>query len=201
MGKALKVRVTFSDDAGNDESLTSAAMAEAKPANTPATGATGIDGSPVVGQTLTATTSAIGDDNGITNAVFAYQWLSDDVAIESATSSTYTVAGADVGKALKVRVTFSDDAGNAESVTSEATAAVTRPLTAAIHDAPDSHDGQSLFTFKLRFSETPKTSFSYRTVRDDAFTVTDGEVVKARRLQPGNNIGWEISVMPDSSAT
>ena len=106
-----------------------------------------------------------------------------------------------MGKALKVRVTFSDDAGNAESVTSEATAAVTRPLTAAIHDAPDSHDGQSLFTFKLRFSETPKTSFSYRTVRDDAFTVTDGEVVKARRLQPGNNIGWEISVMPDSSAT
>ncbi len=91
MGKALKVRVTFSDDAGNDESLTSAAMAEAKPANTPATGATGIDGSPVVGQTLTATTSAIGDDNSLSNATLSYQWLADDTAIESATASTYTV--------------------------------------------------------------------------------------------------------------
>ena len=169
--------------------------------NNPAAGGPGIYGSPRAGQTLTANTSGIQDQDGMTDAVFAYQWLSNDAAIESATASTYTVAAADVGKALKVRVTFTDDAGSSESLTSAATAAVApKPLTASVHNTPQSHDGQSVFTFELRFSETPKTSFSYVTLRDHAFTVTGGEVVKARRLEPGNNIGWEISVRPDSSA-
>ena len=93
-GKAIKVRVTFSDDAGNAESLTSyAALAsqsqiflDEDASNAPATGAPGIDGSPVVGQTLTATTSAIGDDDGIEDADFAYQWLAADAPVRSATS-------------------------------------------------------------------------------------------------------------------
>ncbi len=78
-GKGLMVRVTFTDDAGNEESLTSFAVIvspplvipDDEPANTPATGAPGIDGSPVVGQTLTATTSDIGDDDGIVDAAFS----------------------------------------------------------------------------------------------------------------------------------
>ena len=206
-GKALMVRVTFTDDAGNEESLTSFAVIispplvipDDEPANTPATGSPGIDGSPVVGQTLTATTSDIGDDDGIVDAVFAYQWLGDDAAIESATESTYTVVTEDVGKTLKVKVTFTDDAGNEESVTSAPTAAVTQPLlTAAIRDAPESHDGRRKFTFELRFSE--EFSISYKTLRDHAFTVTGGEVTKARRLERGKNIRWEIHVRPDSNA-
>ena len=56
------------------------------------------------------------------------------------------------------------------------------PLTAAIHDAPGSHDGQEDFTFELRFSEEPKEGFSDVTLRDHAFTVTGGTVVGARRL-------------------
>ena len=44
--------------------------------------------------------------------------------IEGATSSTYTVQSSDNGKVIKVRVTFTDDAGNAESLTSEATSAM-----------------------------------------------------------------------------
>ena len=206
-GKGLMVRVTFTDDAGNEESLTSFAVIispplvipDDEPANTPATGAPGIDGSPVVGQTLTATTSDIGDDDGIVDAAFAYQWLADDAAIEGASASTYTVAAGDVGKTIKVRVTFTDDVGNEESLTSAPTAAVTQPLlTAAIHDAPESHDGRRKFTFELRFSE--EFSISFRTLRDHAFTVTGGEVTKARRLERGKNIRWEIHVRPNSNA-
>ena len=206
-GKGLMVRVSFTDDAGNEESLTSFAVIisptritrDEEATNTPATGTPGIDGSPVVGQTLTATTSDIGDDDGIVDAVFAYQWLADDAAIENASASTYGVVARDVGKALKVRVTFTDDVGNEESLTSSSTAAVTQPLlTAAIHDAPESHDGRRKFTFELRFSE--ESSISFRTLRDHAFTVTGGEVVRARRLQRGSHIRWEIHVRPDSNA-
>ena len=205
-GKALKVRVAFNDDAGNEESVTSYAVIASppptrtrEPANSAATGAPGIDGSAVVGQTLTATTSEIVDDDGIADAVFNYQWLAGDAAIEGATASTYTVVAGDAGKVIKVRVTFTDDAGNEESLTSQATAAVTQPLTATIHGAPDSHDGRKKFTFELRFSDELKQSFSFKTLRDHAFTVTGGKVVRAKRLEKGGNARWEIHVRPNSA--
>ena len=77
------------------------------------------------------------------------------------------------------------------------------PLTAAIHDKPESHNGQAAFKFELRFSEELGTGFSYKTLRDHAFTVTGGTVAGARRLDGDSdtpNIRWEISVSPDSNA-
>ena len=123
-GKAIKVRVSFTDDAGNQETLTSAATgAVAAKANSPATGAPSISGTAQAGETLTADTSGIEDADGLDNATFAYQWLADDADIQGATASGYTLADADEGKAIKVRVSFTDDAGNAETLTSAATAA------------------------------------------------------------------------------
>ena len=99
---------------------------------------------------------------------------------------------------------ITDDAGNDEQLTSAATGAVAAvvkpPLTATVHGVPSSHNGQDAFTFELRFSEAPEPDFSYRTVRDHAFTVTGGSVTYVRRLEPGKNIRWEITVTPDSSA-
>ena len=208
-------------------------------ANSPATGWPGITGTVQAGETLTATTDGIEDEDGLTGVVFAYRWIRQDPAtrtdadIEGAASSTYTMTGDDEGKAIQVRVTFTDDAGNAESLTSYAVLSVppltipdsetppkstaTReareaqgeqeaaetPLTAATHDAPESHDGEKRFTFELRFSEDPKEDFSYKTLRDHAFTVTRGTVAGARRLDGNSdtrNIKWEISVTPDSNA-
>ena len=68
-------------------------------------------------------------------------------------------------------------------------------LTASAHDVPGSHDGSTVFTFELRFSEN--FYVSYKTLRDHAFTVTGGEVTGARRLAPPSHIGWEIQVEPD----
>ena len=202
-------------------------------ANSPATGGPGITGTVQAGETLTATTDGIEDEDGLTGSVFAYQWVRSGADIEGAASSTYTVTGDDEGKPIQVRVTFTDDAGNAESLTSYAklsappliipdeetppksTApreareaqgaqeAAETPLTAAIHDAPESHDGQEDFTFELRFSEELKEGFSDVTLRDHAFTVTGGEVAGARQLDGDSatpNIRWEITVSPDSNA-
>ena len=139
-GKAVKVRVSFTDDAGNDESLSSAAtsavaaapVAAAPVENSPATGAPTISGTAQVGETLSASTSGISDADGLTNATFSYQWLADDSGISGATGSSYTLVEADEGKAVKVRVSFTDDADNDESLTSAATTAVApRPNSAA----------------------------------------------------------------------
>ena len=89
-----------------------------------ATGAPTISGTAQVGQTLTADTSGIADVDGLTNVSYSYQWLSDDTEIDGATSSTYTVQSSDDGKVITVRVTFTDDAGHEETLTSAATAAV-----------------------------------------------------------------------------
>ena len=72
-------------------------------------------------------------------------------------------------------------------------------LTASVSVVPESHDGSTVFTFELRFSETPRKRFSYKIMRDLAFTVTGGEVTGARRLVPASNVGWEIHVRPDGN--
>ena len=125
-GKTIKVRVTFTDDAGDGESLTSTATATvtARP-NTPATGAPIISGTAQVGETLTADTSGISDVDGLDSVSFSYQWLSSrDTEISGATDATHILAASDEGKTIKVRVSFTDDEGNDESLTSAATAAV-----------------------------------------------------------------------------
>ena len=126
-GKAITVRVSFTDDAGNEETLSSTATASvaAEPAsNSPATGTPTISGTAQVGETLTADTSGVADADGLTNVSYSYQWLADDAEIAGATGFTYTLAAADEGKAIRVEVRFTDDAGNEESLTSTATDAV-----------------------------------------------------------------------------
>ena len=175
--------------------------------NTPATGAPAITGAAQVGETLTAGTTGIADDNGLGNATFTYQWLADNAEINAANSSNYTLVGADAGKAIKVKVSFADDAGNDEQLTSAATGAVTAaavvnpPLTASARNVPSSHDGSSTFTSQLRCNEELVSDFSYATMRDHAFTVTGGSVTYVRRLGPPSNTWWEIHVTPDSDGS
>ena len=124
-GQTIQVRVTFTDDADNDESLTSAATETvlARP-NRAAAGLPTISGTPQVDQTLTADTSAISDEDGLTNVSWSYQWTAGGTDIKGATSSTHTLVFADQGKTIKVKVSFTDDRGSNESLTSVATVAV-----------------------------------------------------------------------------
>ena len=124
-GKAISVSVSFTDDADNEETLTSGATEEAaaRP-NSLATGAPTISGTAQVGEALTADTSGIADADGLSNVQYEYQWLADNAEIAGATGSTHTLADTDEGKAIKVDVTFTDDADNEETLTSGATEAV-----------------------------------------------------------------------------
>ena len=124
-GRTVKVKVSFTDDAGNDETLTSSATAAVDAApNTPATGAPTISGTAQVGETLTADTSGISDADGLADATFAYQWLADGTGTAGATGDAYILTTSEMGKIIKVRVSFTDDAGNEETLTSTATGTV-----------------------------------------------------------------------------
>ena len=110
------------------------AVALSAPANVAATGAPAISGTATVGETLTAAKGTVADANGVARAdagdagfAYTYQWVrvdsdgsSNAADISAATSSTYVLAAADEGKKVMVRVGFYDDAGYAESLTSDA---------------------------------------------------------------------------------
>ena len=185
-GKTVTVTVSFTDDAGHQESLPSAATAAvAAAANIQATGAPTINGTAQVGETLTASTAGIADADGLDTAVFSYQWRADDVAIAGASSSSYTLTGAEQGKAVTVKVTFTDDAGHQETRTSAATAAVAIPV-------PD--DPQKLAAKAL--AQGINLTWS----APDGSVVT-GYVVYRGILQNGSMNGRAMSVYDDIEAT
>ena len=70
------------------------------------------------------------DADGLNNPNYMYQWIrvatdnTETNISEPTTTSTYTLVPADQGMTIKVTVSFTDDAGNAEELTSEATAAI-----------------------------------------------------------------------------
>ena len=71
--------------------------------------------------------------------------------------ASYVLADADVGATIKIRASFTDDAGNREELTSAATARVEPPpLTAEFSGMPAEHDGSRLFSFELVFSDNSR---------------------------------------------
>ena len=56
-------------------------------------------------------------------------------------------------------------------------------LTASFDNMPTSHTGSGEFTFTLSFSENVKAG--YERIRDQAFTVTGGEITQAKRKVAG----------------
>ncbi|MGH8431892.1 MAG: peroxidase family protein, partial [Solimonas sp.] len=85
------------------------------------------DTTPTEGQQLTAI-RAFTDPDGPTLPALAYQWLVSSgatfIPIVGATLATFTPTQAQVGQQLQVRVTYTDDLGTLETVTSAATSVV-----------------------------------------------------------------------------
>ena len=127
-GVEYEYRVTARNESGPGEESDWVRAGPASASNNPATGAPTISGTTQVGETLTADISGIADADGLSGETFTYQWVSSDgttdTDIENATGSTYTLIAADQGKSVKVSVTFTDDGGNEETLTSAATGAV-----------------------------------------------------------------------------
>ena len=121
-------RVTARNESGPGEGSDWVRAGPASASNNPATGAPTISGTAQVGETLTADITGIDDADGLGGETFAYQWVSSDgttdTDMENATASTYKLVAADQGRSVKVRVTFTDDGGNEETLTSAPTAPV-----------------------------------------------------------------------------
>ena len=168
--------------------------------NSPASGQPDITGNAAVGSWLGVNLSAVSDPNGLSGASYSYQWFRSNDPISGATTSSYTVVRADGGHNLKVTVSFTDDDGFDENVTSEAVSIPLPPLTADLERSsgtPANHDGHSEFAIQLNFSES--FEISYVTIRDYALVVTNATVTNAARIDPSGdepNLRWRITIEP-----
>lgn len=108
--------------------LTSLGLNNADPLGTLA-----VAGTAVEDQTLSVMAS-ITDADGIPASgagALKYQWLANGTAIAGATSSSFKLTQAEVGKQISVKATYTDNGGTTEHVTSTATGAV-----ANVNDVP-----------------------------------------------------------------
>ena len=190
-GKKISVMATFTDDRGNEDTVTSGPTdpVAARERNSRATGLPLISGRALVGQTLTADTSLIFDADGLENSVFSYLWEADDDSIPGATDPTYTPVQADVGKVITVIVSFLDDAGYSQSMTSPDTMAVTTAEAAAAVK----------FAISLRYAANADGSVSlYWNAPDDEVT---GYRIDRRRYSLGEPKGLVYVEDTGSTAT
>ena len=122
VGKEITVSVSYTDDGGTAQSVTSVATSAVTQENTDPTGEVTISGTASQGNDLTAVTTALADEDGL--GTLSYQWTADGVVIPNATASILTLSQSEVGKEITVSVSYTDDGGTAQSVTSVATSAV-----------------------------------------------------------------------------
>ena len=186
------------DVAGNDDATFTTGM-NGVPAvtnnstvNTPATGAPTIAGTPQVGETLTAVTTAIMDANGLNNVSYTYQWIrvdGSDSNIAGATASTYTLVAADEGKTIKVKVSLTDDASNPETLTSVATAVVSAAA-ATVPGAPTGLTATASGNTQINLSWTAPAS-------------TGGSAITGYKIEVSSDGGssWTDLVANTNSAT
>ena len=199
--------MSFTDDADNEETLTSEATVEvAAASNRDATGAPTISGTPQVRETLTADTADIADEDGLTNVAYRYQWIAGGSDINGATSSTHTLTASEQGKTIKVKVSFTDDADNQEFLTSADTdtVAATKPgvpghLNVFPHDAealdvyweaPASDGGSDITNYKVQWKESAD---SWDTPADVSEATASGTIHTITGLTDG--VAYSVRVL------
>ncbi|MDA9020304.1 putative Ig domain-containing protein, partial [Flavimaricola sp.] len=129
VGALITVVASYTDGKGTDEAVRSDPTDNIINVNDLPTGGVSIEGGAVEGETLTANTGSLADEDGL--GPLSYQWLRDGVAITDATADEYQLTQDDVGAQISLKVTYTDLEGTPELVNSTSTSIV-----ANINDLP-----------------------------------------------------------------
>ena len=108
--------MSYTDDEGTAQSVTSVATSAVMNVNDDPTGEITISGTASQGNDLTAVTTALADEDGL--GTLSYQWLRDGEEISGATSESYELGENDGGEIINVKVTYTDKYGTNEEVSS-----------------------------------------------------------------------------------
>jgi len=116
--KTLRFDLVFTDDRGNEEVISSESYTVTMMANREATADFSIAGTFIEAQTVTVTPT-VTDVDGIENVSYQYTWYVDDVVIEGNSTNSITLTTAQIGKALRFELAFTDERGHEEIISSK----------------------------------------------------------------------------------
>jgi hypothetical protein len=138
--------------------------------NDPASGALTVAGTPAQGETLTADTSAISDEDGV--GTISYQWYRDGELIMGEASSKMTLTQADVDSTISADISYVDGSGATETFESASTAVISNtndaPTGVPVITGTFSQDRElSVDTSSIADADGPG-EFSYQWNRDGA---------------------------------
>ena len=162
------------------------------------------DGTPSVALRLGGSTersAAYASGSGTAELVFEYTLVAEDgthTAME-VTANSLALNGGTIRSMANAGV----DAALAHEGASRVVEST--GVTARFEGLPESHDGERAFTFELHFNVAPH-ELSYRRVQGSMtlgsgekvpfFDVSGCAIATARRLVPGSNQSWEVTVRP-----
>jgi|GEM_PF-1322398 len=127
-----------------------------KPANNPPTGNVSINGNAKVGQTLTAQNN-VQDLDGFSGQP-SFQWFSNGVMIYGKTQPNYTLINDDANKNISVQISYTDNLGTSEKVSSSPIfVQPAKPTYALSVDRVDVNEGESVY-FKITTTNVPTES-------------------------------------------
>ncbi|MDA9020119.1 Ig-like domain-containing protein, partial [Flavimaricola sp.] len=168
VGKQITVVASYTDGQGTEESVPSEPTETIINVNDLPTGVVSIDGGAVEGETLTAITSSLADEDGLGS--LSYQWQRGGIDIVDATAGTYELTEADVGAQIRVVVSYTDLQGTPETVSSTPTASVVNvndlPVGEVLIEGNVQEDQELTANARGISDEDGVGQFSYQWLRD-----------------------------------
>ena len=162
-------------------------------------------GAPKIRETATVSTDLIADEDGMSDPKWAYEWILVDgeteEVIEGETEPTYLIREGDLGKKLKVRVTYYDDYGFDEVLTSTATGTIKGAARITEIDVPAPGNGDVFVNGEtIRFDVTFSHAVSMFGVKNLKFTLGSDETLREaayKRSRDADTLRFEYTVGDD----
>ena len=129
VGKSISVQVSYVDERGFQEVITSEETVPIVNINSSPEGLVYIEGLAEEGQTLDGNLSYLSDKDGL--GTLNYQWLADGQTIAGANNQSFTLTQNEVGKVITLHISYLDVYGEVETITSHPTSLVQN-----VNDAP-----------------------------------------------------------------
>ena len=144
---------------------------------------------PRVGEAVIAGPGNIADVDGLNSPDYSYQWVQVDgvseTDIDQATSRPYTPVSGDVGKSLRVRVSFTDDGGTTSTLTTR----VSLPVLAGANTRPTARDSE--------VTTRKNTAYRFTTVDFNFLDSDPGDSLVTVRLHSLPGYGTDFGLQYD----
>ncbi len=116
VGSTISVSASYIDGLGKLETVSATTSSTIANINDIPQGRLQIDGTAQISEELRASIE-LSDDDGL--GKFSFQWLRDDTPITNAITETYTISSSDINTVISLRLSYIDEQGTTEVISSD----------------------------------------------------------------------------------